>query len=676
MITRAGPREGARLRPRQAGRSGAGRDELGIPHLQLPRRHAPRRPPRHARVHVPRAGRGPPGGRALRRLRLRRRPLRDAHREAALRRRERALAPVVHPARHAPAGAPPAPRRGPADREPGRTVPGEGPRRPPGLGAGAGAGARGLPRAGAGPLPGPAPQAPGRRGRPRPRASGRDSPPASGLFATGSRNGGRAARRCRRSGGSSTGTTGCPPSAWRGGRARASPATRSSRGRGRTSPSPAAIRTEPAGAEVFAKPYAEPDGEWERLGVSPLEGVGLPFVPHRLRVVKSGYAPLEAAFLPQTLPVLSLVPEKDARPGMVFVPAGRSTHADAPPVDLPAYWLDRHELTNREFETFVARGRLPPAGALEAPVRRRRESRPVRGGDGALPRPDRAARALDVGAGQLPGRSGGVPRLGRELARGGGLGRVRRQEPPDAAPLVPGRRPRALLRSPALQQLRRQGPRRGRKAPQPQRLRHLRHGRQRARVGVERVRRPPLHARRGLERPDVPLHGPGRARPDGPQLHPRHSVRRLRAAAARGGLRAPGPRPRRLLEGDPRRRRRLRRVPRVLRLRPPRPRREGRGEGRRSRALAGREGELRRGVRRRARPRPPLPPAEREAPLPDRRLLPALLRDPAPVERGARLVGVRLPREKRPGRPLPGLPGHLRAPPFRRPGGPTRCGSS
>ena len=69
-----------------------------------------------------------------------------------------------------------------------------------------------------------------------------------------------------------------------------------------------------------------------------------------------GYAPLEAAFVPQQLPALFLVAEKDARPGMVFVPAGRSTLAYAPPVDLPAYWLDRHELTNREFETFVRAG--------------------------------------------------------------------------------------------------------------------------------------------------------------------------------------------------------------------------------------------------------------------------------------------------------------------------------
>jgi formylglycine-generating enzyme required for sulfatase activity/dienelactone hydrolase len=119
---------------------------------------------------------------------------------------------------------------------------------------------------------------------------------------------------------------------------------------------PSSIRTAPAGAEVFAKPYAEPDGEWEYLGVSPLEDVSLPLAPHRFRVVLAGYAPLEAAFVPQTLPILPLVAEKDVRPGMVYVPAGRSEHLDAPPIDLPAYWLDRHELTNREFETFVRAG--------------------------------------------------------------------------------------------------------------------------------------------------------------------------------------------------------------------------------------------------------------------------------------------------------------------------------
>ena len=87
---------------------------------------------------------------------------------------------------------------------------------------------------------------------------------------------------------------------------------------------PAAIATDPAGAEVLAKPYGEPDGEWERLGVSPVEGAFLPFTPHRVRITKPGFAPLDAVVVPQTASRLTLVPEKDARPGMVFVP-GNST---------------------------------------------------------------------------------------------------------------------------------------------------------------------------------------------------------------------------------------------------------------------------------------------------------------------------------------------------------------
>jgi predicted esterase len=119
---------------------------------------------------------------------------------------------------------------------------------------------------------------------------------------------------------------------------------------------PSSVRTQPEGAEILVKPYDEPDGEWQRLGVSPLEELSLPFTPHRFRIRKPGYAPLEAAFVPQTMPVLHLVPDKDARAGMVFVPAGRSDRADAPPIDLPAFWLDRYELTNREYDAFVRAG--------------------------------------------------------------------------------------------------------------------------------------------------------------------------------------------------------------------------------------------------------------------------------------------------------------------------------
>lgn len=119
---------------------------------------------------------------------------------------------------------------------------------------------------------------------------------------------------------------------------------------------PTSITTEPAGADVFARPYAEPDGEWRHLGVSPVEGAFLPFGLHRVRITKAGFAPVEAVMLTPRPPAFVLVPEKDARPGMAFVPAGQAQYGNAPPVELPAFWLDRYELTNREFKAFVEAG--------------------------------------------------------------------------------------------------------------------------------------------------------------------------------------------------------------------------------------------------------------------------------------------------------------------------------
>ena len=172
---------------------------------------------------------------------------------------------------------------------------------------------------------------------------------------------------------------------------------------------PAAITTEPAGAEVLAKPYGEPDGEWERLGVSPVEGAFLPFTPHRVRITRPGFAPLEAVVVPQTPSRLTLAPEKDARPGMVYVSAGRSQFAGAPPADLPAFWLDRHELTNRECKAFVDAGgyRRPELWKHPFVVA---AADPVRGGDGA------SSATAPAAPGRRPGRWA-ASRRGRRTSR-------------------------------------------------------------------------------------------------------------------------------------------------------------------------------------------------------------------------------------------------------------------
>ena len=187
---------------------------------------------------------------------------------------------------------------------------------------------------------------------------------------------------------------------------------------------PTSVRSEPAGAEVSVKPYSEPDAEWQKLGKTPIEKVDLPRVFSRFRIEKPGYATVEVAFAPARIsrqPPFRLVPEDKAPPGMVLVPGGRFQYRNAPEVELPEFWLDRYEVTNRQFEAFVRGGGYQPARAVEAALRPSRQEPLVRRGDGPLSRPHGPAGPRHLGAGRLPRGSRRLPGVGSELVRGRGL---------------------------------------------------------------------------------------------------------------------------------------------------------------------------------------------------------------------------------------------------------------
>ncbi len=130
------------------------------------------------------------------------------------------------------------------------------------------------------------------------------------------------------------------------------------------------FETEPSGADVSFKPY-ESDGEgWESLGRTPINGKRIPRGLFRWRAEKEGFLTLERAritggFLTPFGNDLSfrwdLIEEALAPKGMVPVPGGTISlrfnsldHLHA--VDLPDYWVDRYEVTNREFQEFVDGG--------------------------------------------------------------------------------------------------------------------------------------------------------------------------------------------------------------------------------------------------------------------------------------------------------------------------------
>jgi dienelactone hydrolase len=119
---------------------------------------------------------------------------------------------------------------------------------------------------------------------------------------------------------------------------------------------PATITTDPPGAEIAIRPYSAGDAAWFPLGTSPLTNVRVPAAMLQFRIVKAGYAPLEAGITPVGPPIaFSLSPSDAAPAGMLRAPGGRAT-VRGRTVELDDYWIDRFEVTNRQFKAFVDAG--------------------------------------------------------------------------------------------------------------------------------------------------------------------------------------------------------------------------------------------------------------------------------------------------------------------------------
>jgi serine/threonine protein kinase len=117
---------------------------------------------------------------------------------------------------------------------------------------------------------------------------------------------------------------------------------------------PLDLDSDPPGATVYVKGYDHPEREWIHLGETPLEGAQLP-VPARFRVEKHGYVTFEGA--PFDLGItFRLFTEDEIPPGMVHVPAGRVSFRSQAPVQVGEFWLDRYEVTNREYKAFIDDG--------------------------------------------------------------------------------------------------------------------------------------------------------------------------------------------------------------------------------------------------------------------------------------------------------------------------------
>lgn len=136
---------------------------------------------------------------------------------------------------------------------------------------------------------------------------------------------------------------------------------------------PIDIDSVPEGADVYYRPYAAAAEAWQRLGRTPIRQQRVPRTLLEWRIEKTGFVPVEdVGLLPQYLTLAPLAPGRphtyvldtpDARPaGMVRAsPRGLQLLAIAglehiPPFELQDFWIDRYEVTNREYKRFVDAG--------------------------------------------------------------------------------------------------------------------------------------------------------------------------------------------------------------------------------------------------------------------------------------------------------------------------------
>ncbi|MGB9006320.1 MAG: bifunctional serine/threonine-protein kinase/formylglycine-generating enzyme family protein, partial [Candidatus Aminicenantales bacterium] len=123
------------------------------------------------------------------------------------------------------------------------------------------------------------------------------------------------------------------------------------------------IKTEPPGAKVFMKEYVAPASGWEYLGVSPIEKIRLPVGVFRWKMEKEGYETVLAAAStykddytkPDLIVPYDLVRILDKKEG---IPPGmvRVTGAEINVGKLDDFYIDKYEVTNKQYKEFVNSG--------------------------------------------------------------------------------------------------------------------------------------------------------------------------------------------------------------------------------------------------------------------------------------------------------------------------------
>ena len=123
------------------------------------------------------------------------------------------------------------------------------------------------------------------------------------------------------------------------------------------------INTTPPGVSIFRTDYNAPDKAWEFIGLTPIDKRRFPLMDSRWKFELKGFTTIERATFPDDSMTLNMEEEGTAPPGMVRVESrepitlwGIAGFEALPSVAVSDYWIDKFEVTNREFKRFVDQG--------------------------------------------------------------------------------------------------------------------------------------------------------------------------------------------------------------------------------------------------------------------------------------------------------------------------------
>ncbi|NCF72375.1 MAG: SUMF1/EgtB/PvdO family nonheme iron enzyme [Gammaproteobacteria bacterium] len=124
------------------------------------------------------------------------------------------------------------------------------------------------------------------------------------------------------------------------------------------------LETDPPGATVLRRDYDSTDADWTELGVTPLDVKRFPLGLSRLRFELDGYLTRETANFSSSIAeagVFVLDTPESIPPGMIRVSGAEARiwvpgleQLDA--LELGDFFMDIHEVTNRQYKTFVDAG--------------------------------------------------------------------------------------------------------------------------------------------------------------------------------------------------------------------------------------------------------------------------------------------------------------------------------